>query len=89
MEGINDDFYELGGDSLGSIQVIVNSNLPGLNASEIFRGRTPKNIAKIYEESHHDEDKESPEVVNNEAKRVAHPLTEALLVLMIRVRLVL
>jgi hypothetical protein len=39
--GINDDFYELGGDSLGSSKVSTESDLPGLNASEIFRGRTP------------------------------------------------
>ena len=40
--GINDDFYEMGGDSLGSIQLIVQSGLQGLNAGEIFRGRTGK-----------------------------------------------
>ena len=28
--GINDDFYELGGDSLGSIKVITESDLPDL-----------------------------------------------------------
>ena len=38
--GIYDDFYELGGDSLGSIEAILESGLPGLEASMIFRGRT-------------------------------------------------
>ena len=39
--GIHDDFYEMGGDSLASIELITECDLPGLNASEIFRGRTP------------------------------------------------
>lgn len=73
--GINDDFYTLGGDSLGSIQVIVNSDLPGLVASEIFRGRTPKNIAKLYEDDRANDDGESPEIKNAEAMKVEHPLT--------------
>ncbi|MBR1846995.1 MAG: AMP-binding protein [Bacilli bacterium] len=74
--GINDDFYELGGDSLGSIQVIVNAELPGLNASEIFRGRTPEKIAKLYEENHAQQDGESPEAKNAAAMKVDHPLTQ-------------
>ncbi len=73
--GINDDFYELGGDSLGSIQVIVNAKLPGLNASEIFRGRTPKKIAEIYEENRKNMSDESPDVKNEASLKKEHPLT--------------
>ena len=73
--GINDDFYEMGGDSLGSIKVIVESALPGLQASEIFRGRTPQKIAKLYEENHANDTGESPEVLNAEAQKKDHPLT--------------
>ena len=73
--GINDDFYELGGDSLGSIRVITESDLPGLNASEIFRGRTPKKIAKMYEEKHANDDGEAPELKNARAMKIDHPLT--------------
>ena len=73
--GAEDDFYELGGDSLGSIQVIVNAKLPGLNASEIFRGRTPKKIAALYEEHRPEGDEESPEQRNEEAMKKPHPLT--------------
>ena len=73
--GINDDFYELGGDSLASIKVITESELPGLNASEIFRGRTPKNIAVLYEENHANDDGESPEIKNARAMKTEHPLT--------------
>ena len=73
--GIHDDFYEMGGDSLGSIQVIVESGLPGLNASEIFRGRTPEKIAELYEKSHANDDGESPDSKNARALKTAHPLT--------------
>ena len=73
--GIHDDFYELGGDSLASIQVIVNAELPGLNASEIFRGRTPEKIAKLYEEIHANDDGESPEAKNAASMKIDHPLT--------------
>lgn len=72
--GINDDFYELGGDSLGSIRVITESGLPGLNASEIFRGRTPKKIAELYEKNLSN-DGESPEIKNARAMETDHPLT--------------
>ncbi len=73
--GINDDFYELGGDSLGSIRVITESGLPGLNAGEIFRGRTPKKIAALYEELHANDDGEAPEIKNARAMKTDHPLT--------------
>lgn len=73
--GINDDFYELGGDSLGSIKVITESDLPGLNASEIFRGRTPKKIAALYEENHANDDGEDPAIKNARAMKTDHPLT--------------
>ena len=73
--GINDDFYELGGDSLGSIKVITESDLPGLNASEIFRGRTPKKIAALYEENHANDDGEDPVIKNARAMKTDHPLT--------------
>lgn len=73
--GARDDFYELGGDSLGSIQVIVECGLPGLNASEIFRGRTPQKIAKLYRSLHSGTDSESPEARNARAMKKPHPLT--------------
>ena len=73
--GINDDFYELGGDSLTSIKLIVESGLPGLNSGEIFRGRTAAKIAALYEENHAADDGESPEVKNAKALKKDHPLT--------------
>lgn len=72
--GIRDDFYEMGGDSLGSIEAIVESGLPGLEASMVFRGRTAENIAKLYTESRV-EGEESDEEKNAEAMKVPHKLT--------------
>ncbi|MCR5625266.1 MAG: AMP-binding protein [Lachnospiraceae bacterium] len=73
--GINDDFYEMGGDSLGAIELIETCDLPGLTASEIFRGRTPENIAKLYEKVLAEDDGVPPEVKNDEAMKVSHQLT--------------
>lgn len=72
--GIHDDFYEMGGDSLASIEAIVESGLPGLEASMIFRGRTAEKIAELYAESHV-EGEESDEEKNAEAMKVPHKLT--------------
>ena len=73
--GVNDDFYELGGDSLASMQVITSCGLKGLGASDIFRGRTPKAIAEIYLASRAGGDSEKFDELNEKSKRVAHPLT--------------
>ncbi|MBR0235611.1 MAG: AMP-binding protein [Clostridia bacterium] len=73
--GIHDDFYEMGGDSLGSIELITECDLPGLNAGEIFRGRTPEKIAKLYEEIHKNDDGVDPDEKNEQALAVEHPLT--------------
>lgn len=73
--GIEDDFYELGGDSLGSIELITNADLPGLNASLVFRGRTPKKIAELYLENRKKYDGESPEEKNKKSLLLEHPLT--------------
>jgi len=46
--GIHDDFYELGGDSLGAMQVVTLCALKGISSAEIYRGRTPEKIAALY-----------------------------------------
>lgn len=74
--GIHDDFYEMGGDSLGSIKLITEAGLPGLNASHIFRGRTPEKIAELYTEAMANDDGESPDVKNANSMKQEHPLTD-------------
>ncbi len=73
--GIHDDFYEMGGDSLASIQMITECDLPGLNASEIFRGRTPEKIAELYVKMHENDDGVDPDEKNDAALKIEHPLT--------------
>ncbi|MBQ7670908.1 MAG: AMP-binding protein [Clostridia bacterium] len=73
--GINDDFYEMGGDSLGSIELVTEADLPGLNTSEVFRGRTPAKIAELYAKLLEEDDGVSPDEKNDEAIKVEHPLT--------------
>ena len=73
--GIEDDFYELGGDSLGSIDLVGKCALEGLNAGLIFRGRTPEKIAKLYLESLAANDGVAPEAKEREARQTEHRLT--------------
>lgn len=49
--GINDDFYQLGGDSLKSMQVIATVDSDFLTADDLFKGRTPKGTAELYKEN--------------------------------------
>ena len=53
--GINDDFYQLGGDSMASMDVVANSGLSGLSATHIFRGHTVEKIAELYKKEAMDE----------------------------------
>ncbi len=73
--GLHDDFYEMGGDSLASIEMITESGLPGLVASQIFRGRTPEKIAELYEEALAKGSGVDPDTENAEALKEVHPLT--------------
>ena len=73
--GLHDDFYEMGGDSLASIQMITESGLPGLVAGQIFRGRTPEKIAALYEEALAKGSGEDPDTENTEALKEIHSLT--------------
>lgn len=75
--GIHDDFYELGGDSLGSIELITacENTLPALNTGIVFRGRTPEKIASLYEEQAQSSES-SPDEKNAAAMQTEHPLTQ-------------
>ncbi|MCR5090094.1 MAG: AMP-binding protein [Oscillospiraceae bacterium] len=73
--GIHDDFYELGGDSLGSIEVVSQCGLEGLSSGQIFHGRTPEKIAALYEENRATDDGVPPEEKEAEARKTEHKLT--------------
>ena len=42
--GINDDFFELGGDSITAMLVIMKCRIKGLRVQQIYEGRTAKRI---------------------------------------------
>ena len=46
--GACDDFYELGGDSLASIELITRLNWDLLEGAMLYEGRTPRRIAELY-----------------------------------------
>ena len=73
--GIDDDFYEMGGDSLSSMELVIESGLPGLDVVLIFRGRTPCKIAQLYTEQIKNRDPDSDDVQNEMAKCEPHKLT--------------
>ena len=73
--GIDDDFYEMGGDSLSSMEMMIESGLPGLDAGCIFRGRTAAKIAQLYTEQIKNRDPGSDDAQNEMAKREPHKLT--------------
>ena len=73
--GIDDDFYEMGGDSLGSMELLIESGLPGLDVSCIFRGRTAAEIAKLYMEKIQNRDPNGDAESNEWAKFEEHKLT--------------
>ena len=73
--GIDDDFYEMGGDSLSSMEMLIESGLPGLDVGCIFRGRTPCKIAQLYTEHIENRDPDGDEALNELAKQEEHKLT--------------
>lgn len=72
--GIHDDFYTLGGDSIATLTLLADLDLPGLSAMDIFYGRTPEKIAATYESGNHTE-KASFEEREASVRRKAYPLT--------------
>lgn len=73
--GIYDDFYRLGGDSVSTIAMIVETGLTDLNAMQVFRGRTASQIAKIYDAAALRKDHADADTENEKALQTEHPLT--------------
>ncbi len=67
-----DDFYLLGGDSLLSMMLLVESGLPGLDLDDIYIGRTPKEIAKRYNNKKNEDDYDKNNRISMERP---HPLS--------------
>lgn len=72
--GINDDFFLLGGDSLSSMELIVETGLRGLTFEDIYFGCTVSGIAERYL-GKVCLVKETPDEINAESMSGSHPLT--------------
>lgn len=48
--GVNDDFYDLGGDSLRAIRLITEIQDPSLNVPLLYKNRTVRKVAKAMQE---------------------------------------
>ncbi len=72
---VNDDFYLLGGDSLGTVAAIGESHIPGLDMNDMLTGRTPRQIAALYRRRMR-EKAGNREAMNREAMAQAWPLTD-------------
>ena len=72
--GINDDFFDLGGDSLSAMQLASALDIDGITAMDIFRERTPAGISRSYAENRSADDI-SPEQKELAARKGQYPLT--------------
>lgn len=48
--GVNDDFYDLGGDSLRAISLITEIQDPSLNVPLLYKNRTVRKVAQAMQE---------------------------------------
>lgn len=71
--GRNDDFYALGGDSLTSMEVVTEVDLPDFSTTDIFRGRIISRISELY--SGKKSEDTNWEKANEEAMKNEYPLT--------------
>lgn len=72
--GRNDDFYQLGGDSLSSMQVLIEADLDDFSAMDIFKGCTAAKIAEIYLERVNEKASRTPEETELDARKHPQPL---------------
>lgn len=72
---VTDDFYDLGGDSLSSMELLEALNLNGLSAMDIFHERTPERIAAVYQKKYASGQNISEEEKEMNARKEPQPLT--------------
>ena len=72
--GITENFYELGGSSLGAMEVLVEMNLDNLSSVDIFQGGTPEKIAVLYQDKIAAKENISEEEKEERARLIPHPL---------------
>ncbi|MCR5275496.1 MAG: AMP-binding protein [Clostridiales bacterium] len=73
--GINDDFYNLGGDSLSTMLLVDALDIPEITAADVFEGRTAEKIEKIYLEKLKMLEGFNPEEYEAEARKKEYELS--------------
>ncbi len=74
MVGVNDDFYYLGGDSLSTMQLLAELPEDRISAVDVFRERTPRNIARVFERKRFEPNMD-PVEKELKARKNRYPLT--------------
>lgn len=73
--GIRDDFFELGGDSLTTMELLEYLDWEELSSTDIYNGITAERIAAIYTQRISASSMMSPEEYEMKARMVPHRLT--------------
>lgn len=73
--GANTDFYEIGGDSIKSILLVNVLPWNDFTVTHAYKGRTPREMARLYEESIRDLDI-NLDLMEEEAEKIVFPLTD-------------
>ena len=73
--GVNTDFYDSGGDSIGTIKLVGMLPWKDFTVVHVYKGRTPRGMAKIYE-SIRDSGEIYPDMMEEEAEKLSFPLTD-------------
>lgn len=74
---VNDDFFQIGGDSITTILLVTECAHDGVNISSIYEYRTPRALARYCDSMERGEDIPAK---NAEARQKIHPLTYAQMV---------
>ena len=72
--GLDDDFFDLGGDSLTAMAVLAEADLPGLGALDIFECRAPRIIAQTLAQRCAEENEEDIALTEARERAAVHPL---------------
>ena len=72
--GLDDDFFDLGGDSIAAMTVLVEAELPGLSVLDIYEGRTPRGIAETLAQRQSENAVEDFALAEAQERERAHPM---------------
>ena len=72
--GLDDDFFDLGGDSLTAMSLLAEAELPGMSVLDIFEGRTPRAIARMLAQRQAENAVEDFALAERRERQRVHPM---------------